>query len=1416
MRNDIYVQQDEQEYTIAPHPCQICGDRISDNENPIVACSQCGVITHQRCYGIDTEDLEDSEYVCRPCRAKVLTPQCTCCLKHGGGPMIPVKDSHPTRWAHVICVRPFSEADIPPEKSWVSLARCTERQKRNWTCAVCKRNDGICAECFAPICKRQFHGYCGLEYNQELLHQTSNEPQFGYFFGELDASDGLVCWASLCPDHVSAFVKAGVRPVVKAPQYNELLSIPKCREYHEKNNTNGFTDERWGYGQHISKFGTGLYDANYSFSDGAQDESHLSQQGYEGQLSQKEFRGPSETASKHRSMGMKGQSRESSQRDLEGKKGTTAPHSEFMASRRPGLSSHAVAIVTGLHQKWHEGRFAYTTEPTNSRAATELHQHIEHHPDEIAAFKQHISLQTAEPASSIHPHTDTKPKRGRQPKTTMLVDQEESEPIVEDEDIHVEAERDPCFVIEGPHAPTIECAMCVEMYGRALKPSNGSQHMFLYSLPASYSRSLNDTKSKDDIKFVRAVTTLVNPSLEYSYLPGGSDDTAGFISYLLAKRDGLVNDVDDSDDESEVPTDPNGLLTPLLTNKPNSKNKNGQQQPDFLIQKPALIDSLWTPLPSTFYTTIPSKHVPHGHSLFEDTLILPRSRRELRDHIEEAQREQFGKTGLFDVLRAALELNLAGRLTMKGEGVQILKKGERRKRLGWNEDDVLEALAHAAEQPPSSQESSDSQTTSEEPAMLMDTDEKKEEEGRDDGKDDVITRVHVKPRLVIPPGHLSSMSDSVCNRIIQMVAKLNSLVPEAEVEVNMEQKAAKISGWTGCSSAASAKGTIFLRTEEDHNRGQEFCLDVLAIEGVNIVMEEEMRLASFVNLGEEGVLDGIRSMVCCSVITPSLLNSPDTAPPVFPATPLARLFSKWKRNFRWRQMMQYLHRNNLAFVFMSSPKHFFMAVPISLLSVPDIVKKGLHEMCLVYEMDGSVEHPRLNDPQFPHYVPVSATHNQWLSEEVPLRVASICISPPQHDIIQQTFSSFPNLMVVDAEALHSGGVDLLFVAPKKRLVDEVTWSVQRTRLSTMVQTFLQESEVEAQLREIHSALFPSPDPSPPLLPSLTETELIQKLSICHPKGTIFIDPTLPLSLLDITSLISAAETFNAFRIILYRDTVSNFLFGTDFRSYTFFRALVSKSQVMMWDNQPDASRQIDTTIRKMVALLVAGNRQWKDPLNPNDSKAKKTLDTLFQEVVGLCFKAFYIDQLIPVLHHDTRVPLFIPPVIPSLADIATLLGDVSAYQTNNLSDLASSELHSRILSAAFQMCVQLRCSQLRSFSQTGRIICVRRSCDPVSVPSEVTRINEALNEIGASGQNLSSFELFTPASVPSEGSVPFQTSVLDGFGKGMHHGVLFCTLDEAKSIVAEDEWTNSEQSIVSSFVSSFHIHHVMPLQPKKD
>ncbi|KAL4228609.1 PHD finger protein 14 [Mactra antiquata] len=149
--------------------CCVCLGDISETDDEIVECDNCGVAVHEGCYGIsDNQSVASTEssastepWFCDACKAGVK-PDCELCPNEGGI----FKETDAGKWVHLVCAL-YTPGVAFGDVDKLSPVTLFEMPYSKWglkECSLCDDSrfskTGVCVSCDAGMCRSFFHVTC--------------------------------------------------------------------------------------------------------------------------------------------------------------------------------------------------------------------------------------------------------------------------------------------------------------------------------------------------------------------------------------------------------------------------------------------------------------------------------------------------------------------------------------------------------------------------------------------------------------------------------------------------------------------------------------------------------------------------------------------------------------------------------------------------------------------------------------------------------------------------------------------------------------------------------------------------------------------------------------------------------------------------------------------------------------------------------------------------------------------------------------------------------------------------------------------------------------------------------------------------------------------------------------------------------
>lgn len=162
--------------------CCVCLGDISEEDDEIVECDNCGASVHEGCYGISenhsscsTESSASTEpWFCDACKAG-LKPICELCPNPGGI----FKETDAGKWVHLVCAL-YTPGVAFGDVDKLSPVTLFEMPYSRWgarECTLCEdarfSRTGVCISCDAGMCRTYFHVTCAQR--EGLLSEAAPE-----------------------------------------------------------------------------------------------------------------------------------------------------------------------------------------------------------------------------------------------------------------------------------------------------------------------------------------------------------------------------------------------------------------------------------------------------------------------------------------------------------------------------------------------------------------------------------------------------------------------------------------------------------------------------------------------------------------------------------------------------------------------------------------------------------------------------------------------------------------------------------------------------------------------------------------------------------------------------------------------------------------------------------------------------------------------------------------------------------------------------------------------------------------------------------------------------------------------------------------------------------------------------------------
>ncbi|XP_052803478.1 PHD finger protein 14-like isoform X2 [Mya arenaria] len=185
--------------------CCVCLGDISESDDEIVECDNCGVAVHEGCYGIsDNQSAASSEssastepWFCDACKAGVK-PDCELCPNEGGI----FKETDAGKWVHLVCAL-YTPGVAFGDVDKLSPVTLFEMPYSKWglrECSLCEDSrfsrTGVCVSCDAGMCRSYFHVTCAQR--NGLLSEASPDE---------DIADPFYAYCKLHADKITMRAK---------------------------------------------------------------------------------------------------------------------------------------------------------------------------------------------------------------------------------------------------------------------------------------------------------------------------------------------------------------------------------------------------------------------------------------------------------------------------------------------------------------------------------------------------------------------------------------------------------------------------------------------------------------------------------------------------------------------------------------------------------------------------------------------------------------------------------------------------------------------------------------------------------------------------------------------------------------------------------------------------------------------------------------------------------------------------------------------------------------------------------------------------------------------------------------------------------------------------------------------------------
>eukprot|EP01084_Bolivina_argentea_P149865 261745_1 len=163
--------------------CTICGDSNTYEDDTLMDCSNCDVIFHQSCYGLQNKTIDINQpFTCFYCifkkevkhelnknKSKIKENKtCELCSKPKNELALTTIDTNNNqnkhlKWVHVICAYSFEckcncNKSKQPSKVIVNLDNI--KYNKIGTCFICNSSKGYKIKCSHPNCTSKIHPSC--------------------------------------------------------------------------------------------------------------------------------------------------------------------------------------------------------------------------------------------------------------------------------------------------------------------------------------------------------------------------------------------------------------------------------------------------------------------------------------------------------------------------------------------------------------------------------------------------------------------------------------------------------------------------------------------------------------------------------------------------------------------------------------------------------------------------------------------------------------------------------------------------------------------------------------------------------------------------------------------------------------------------------------------------------------------------------------------------------------------------------------------------------------------------------------------------------------------------------------------------------------------------------------------------------
>lgn len=158
--------------------CIVCNEATStNNHNKLLQCNQCHVNVHQVCYGVNSDQLNDSAWLCYVCNNndQCSTLKCVLCPNIGvdAYKLVHAKQNNSSKhqYCHVMCAMYIPELQYTLLQSSINNIDSIIKQRYESICNICHIKYGCTIQCANDKCKVMFHVTCARNLKSYVLHQ---------------------------------------------------------------------------------------------------------------------------------------------------------------------------------------------------------------------------------------------------------------------------------------------------------------------------------------------------------------------------------------------------------------------------------------------------------------------------------------------------------------------------------------------------------------------------------------------------------------------------------------------------------------------------------------------------------------------------------------------------------------------------------------------------------------------------------------------------------------------------------------------------------------------------------------------------------------------------------------------------------------------------------------------------------------------------------------------------------------------------------------------------------------------------------------------------------------------------------------------------------------------------------------------